>query len=153
LRAETPGKFSALPTKAYAMYAPELKANSDEMKLRIEDGPEEVALRLRRRINVDYNRTPISEVFADLGRQLEIDVIVDTHAFKDAGLTQNMPQAYEADDVPAIDVFRHVLDQYQGLGEGNRMVLSIDEEAREVRVLTSRFAAEEGREVYPVGVE
>lgn len=39
LRAEIPGKFAALPTRASAMYAPELKANSDEMKLRIEDKP------------------------------------------------------------------------------------------------------------------
>jgi uncharacterized protein YfaS (alpha-2-macroglobulin family) len=37
MRAETPGKFSALPTRAAAMYAPELKANSDEIKLRVED--------------------------------------------------------------------------------------------------------------------
>lgn len=37
LRAEIPGKFSALPTKASAMYAPELKANSDEGKLQIVD--------------------------------------------------------------------------------------------------------------------
>ena len=37
MRAETPGKFSALPTRAYAMYAPELKANSDEIKLMVED--------------------------------------------------------------------------------------------------------------------
>ena len=37
LRAEIPGKFSALPTRAEAMYAPELKANSDEIKLNIED--------------------------------------------------------------------------------------------------------------------
>ncbi|MFK7850827.1 MAG: alpha-2-macroglobulin [Akkermansiaceae bacterium] len=35
LRAEIPGKFSALPTKAEAMYAPELRANSDEMKIEI----------------------------------------------------------------------------------------------------------------------
>ena len=35
LRAEIPGKFSALPTRAEAMYAPELKANSDEMKIQI----------------------------------------------------------------------------------------------------------------------
>jgi len=33
LRAEIPGKFSALPTVAEAMYAPELRANSDEMKV------------------------------------------------------------------------------------------------------------------------
>ncbi|WP_168205137.1 alpha-2-macroglobulin family protein [Bythopirellula goksoeyrii] len=37
LRAEIPGQFSALPTKASAMYAPELKANSDEMKIRVAD--------------------------------------------------------------------------------------------------------------------
>jgi hypothetical protein len=35
LRAEIPGKFSALPATADAMYAPELRANSDEMKLEI----------------------------------------------------------------------------------------------------------------------
>jgi hypothetical protein len=37
LRAEIPGRFSALPARASAMYAPELKGNSDEIKLRIED--------------------------------------------------------------------------------------------------------------------
>ncbi len=37
MRAETPGKFSALPTKAWAMYAPELKGNSDEIKLNVKD--------------------------------------------------------------------------------------------------------------------
>ncbi len=37
MRAEIPGKFSALPTRAWAMYAPELKANSDEIKLRVVD--------------------------------------------------------------------------------------------------------------------
>ena len=37
MRAEIPGSYSALPTKAYAMYAPELKGNSDEMKISIVD--------------------------------------------------------------------------------------------------------------------
>jgi uncharacterized protein YfaS (alpha-2-macroglobulin family) len=37
LRAEVPGKFSALPTVGYGMYAPELRANSDEAKVAIED--------------------------------------------------------------------------------------------------------------------
>ncbi|MFO0958462.1 MAG: MG2 domain-containing protein [Isosphaeraceae bacterium] len=37
LRAEIPGQFSALPARAGAMYAPELKGNSGEIKLRIED--------------------------------------------------------------------------------------------------------------------
>lgn len=37
LRAEIPGSFSALPTIAEAMYAPELKANSDEMKIKVKD--------------------------------------------------------------------------------------------------------------------
>ena len=37
LRAEIPGRFSALPTRAEGMYAPELRANSDEMKIRVRD--------------------------------------------------------------------------------------------------------------------
>ncbi|NWK55681.1 alpha-2-macroglobulin [Verrucomicrobiaceae bacterium N1E253] len=37
LRAEIPGRFSALPTQAEAMYAPELKANSDEIKIQVKD--------------------------------------------------------------------------------------------------------------------
>lgn len=39
LRAEIPGRFSALPARASAMYAPELKGNSNELKLQIEDRP------------------------------------------------------------------------------------------------------------------
>jgi uncharacterized protein YfaS (alpha-2-macroglobulin family) len=37
LRAEIPGQFSALPARGYAMYAPELKGNSDEIKFRVVD--------------------------------------------------------------------------------------------------------------------
>jgi uncharacterized protein YfaS (alpha-2-macroglobulin family) len=37
MRAEIPGLFSALPTRASAVYAPELKGNSDEIKLKIVD--------------------------------------------------------------------------------------------------------------------
>ncbi len=39
LRAEIPGEFHAMPTIGYGMYAPELKANSDEMRLIINDAP------------------------------------------------------------------------------------------------------------------
>ncbi|WP_165226614.1 alpha-2-macroglobulin family protein [Aquisphaera insulae] len=37
LRAEIPGQFHALPARAQAMYAPELKGNSDEIRLQIKD--------------------------------------------------------------------------------------------------------------------
>jgi len=40
MRAEIPGKFSALPTRAYAMYAPELKGNSAELKVQVVDKSE-----------------------------------------------------------------------------------------------------------------
>jgi len=35
LRAEVPGQFSALPARIEAMYAPELKGNSNEDKVKI----------------------------------------------------------------------------------------------------------------------
>ncbi len=37
LRAEIPGRFHALPARAQAMYAPELRANSDEIQLKVVD--------------------------------------------------------------------------------------------------------------------
>ncbi len=37
LRAETPGVFHALPTTGFAMYAPEIRAISDVMHLRVEE--------------------------------------------------------------------------------------------------------------------
>ena len=37
LRAEVPGKFHGLPTRVEAMYAPEIKATSDEIRLEIRD--------------------------------------------------------------------------------------------------------------------
>lgn len=37
MRAEIPGTFSALPSKIYAMYAPELRGNAEEIKIRIAD--------------------------------------------------------------------------------------------------------------------
>lgn len=37
LRAEIPGRFSALPARAEAMYAPELQGNSDEFKIQVRD--------------------------------------------------------------------------------------------------------------------
>ena len=39
LRAEAPGKYSALPAHVSAMYAPELRGNSDEQKLRVSERP------------------------------------------------------------------------------------------------------------------
>lgn len=39
LRAEIPGAFHAMPTLGFGMYAPELKANSDEMRVTIVDAP------------------------------------------------------------------------------------------------------------------
>ena len=37
LRAEIPGQFHALPTRGFAMYAPELKANGAEARFSIRD--------------------------------------------------------------------------------------------------------------------
>jgi uncharacterized protein YfaS (alpha-2-macroglobulin family) len=40
LRAEAPGRFHALPARVEAMYAPELRATSDEMRLEVRDAPD-----------------------------------------------------------------------------------------------------------------
>ena len=44
LRAEIPGKFHALPTNAYAMYTPDIRALSDEFRVTITDAPAAAAV-------------------------------------------------------------------------------------------------------------
>ncbi|MCA1686132.1 MAG: alpha-2-macroglobulin, partial [Planctomycetia bacterium] len=44
LRAETPGTFSALPARASGMYAPELRGNSDEFKVRVTESERPMAV-------------------------------------------------------------------------------------------------------------
>lgn len=39
LRAEIPGQFHALPVLGHAMYVPEIRCNSDEVRLRVQDTP------------------------------------------------------------------------------------------------------------------
>jgi uncharacterized protein YfaS (alpha-2-macroglobulin family) len=39
MRAETPGHFHALPTSGFAMYAPEVRGISDEMRLKVTEQP------------------------------------------------------------------------------------------------------------------
>ena len=41
MRVEIPGRFHALPTNGYAMYAPEARGTSDEMRLGVQDAPSE----------------------------------------------------------------------------------------------------------------
>ncbi|MCL2005363.1 MAG: MG2 domain-containing protein [Planctomycetaceae bacterium] len=48
LRAETPGEFSALPARIAAMYAPELRGNSDEDKVQVQERPADPADEARR---------------------------------------------------------------------------------------------------------
>ena len=39
LRAETPGAFHALPVLGHAMYVPEIRGNSREIRIKVEDRP------------------------------------------------------------------------------------------------------------------
>ena len=39
LRAEVPGTFHALPLLGHAMYVPEIRCNSDELRITVNDSP------------------------------------------------------------------------------------------------------------------
>jgi type II secretory pathway component GspD/PulD (secretin) len=133
------------------MYAPELKANSDELKLIIEDKPLEVARVLQQNVQADFNRTPLADLFENLSEQLGIKFVIDADALKDAGLTRNMPQTFQLGEAQACELLYAVLAQYQDLGNANSLVISIDEELRIVHVTTSKFAREQNRPIYALG--
>jgi len=48
MRAEVPGRFHALPLLAHAMYVPEIRASSAELRIQVEDEKPDAARRVRR---------------------------------------------------------------------------------------------------------
>ena len=47
LRAQIPGRFHVLPASGYAMYAPDIRTLSSEMRLSIKDEPQPIAQAMR----------------------------------------------------------------------------------------------------------
>ncbi len=67
---------------------------------------------LQKKISVNFRRTPLQVAFAEIGAKTGVPFVINGDALKLAGYTQNMPQTFQMDDVPALDVVEAILKHY-----------------------------------------
>jgi hypothetical protein len=76
-----------------------------------EPNEREVAIRraFDKRIDVDFNRTPLSDVLHSIGDKLNIHVIIDDKGLDEEALTPDEPVTIARKDARVIDILRQVL--------------------------------------------
>lgn len=117
---------------------PVVVASNDPMpELTIEE-------RLKLTVDSEFNGEPLEAALAYIGDTIGVTIHLDGEAFEDAGLTRNMRQNFVLGVVPGEVVLAKICEI------DDRLVISIDHEAGQIRLTTEKFATNEGREIYPL---
>jgi len=96
--------------------------------------PDLLADRLKFKIEADFRRTPLQEAFAYIATETKVKIIIDGDALKLSGYTKNMPQTFSLGTVPAEDVMRKILAQY------DQMCVVVNEQSKQATVMTKSVA-------------
>lgn len=114
--------------------------------------PETVAERLALEIDAEFSRTPLYAAFDYIAGEIGVTVEIDGAALMDGGYTQNIAQTFTLGRVPATAAIYEIIKDNDGDAEPEkRMVIAIDEEKKQIIVLTEKFARQRGLEVFEVG--
>uniref|UniRef100_A0A7C2JZ60 Uncharacterized protein n=1 Tax=Schlesneria paludicola TaxID=360056 RepID=A0A7C2JZ60_9PLAN len=100
--------------------------------------PATIAERLNQKIDVDFRRTPLQEAFAYIGEETKVTIHIDGDALKLSGYTQNMPQTFAFEKIPATQAIQEVLKNY------DKMCILVDESNKQVTVSTYPVAEQRG---------
>ncbi|MDZ4689198.1 MAG: hypothetical protein SH850_29325 [Planctomycetaceae bacterium] len=92
--------------------------------------PTTVAERLKQKIPVDFRRTPLQEAFAYIADETKVTIDIDGDALKLSGYTQNMPQSFQMEMVPATEAIQGILKNY------DKMCIVVDETRGQITVTT-----------------
>ncbi len=115
-----------------------------------EDLPESVAERLKFPVDANFQRTPLQEVLQSLCDQVKVGLELDGNALKDAGYTKNMPQTLMLGKVPMNHVLATIASAYPDRGNGQGLVVSIDQANNAITVTTRKFAEARGLKIHPL---
>ena len=118
---------------------PVVKNSSTEIPARLED-------RLKMKVLVIFNRTPLQEALAYIAESISTDLVLDGDGLKLAGFTQNMAQTIELGEVTALEGLDGIMQRYAK--ESDPLVLVVDEQKKQLLVTVKSKAAAEGLEVY-----
>ncbi|MDA1211026.1 MAG: hypothetical protein O2955_00830 [Planctomycetota bacterium] len=93
--------------------------------------------RLKKKIDVDFRRTPLQEAFAYIADETSVTIDIDGDVgLRGAGYTKVMPQTYKMDQSSALEVIEAIFKPYP------KMCLIIDEK-KNIATITTYQAAED----------
>jgi hypothetical protein len=95
-----------------------------------------IAEKLKKKIDVDFRRTPLQEAFAYIGEETKVAIEIDGDALKLSGYTKNMPQSFKLDQVSGTTALAEVLKNY------DKMCVVVDE-PKKVMIVTTYPVAEQ----------
>ena len=104
--------------------------------------PATLADRLKLKIELEFNRTPLQEAFALLGEDVGINFKLDGDGLKLAGYTQNMPQTFNLGVGSVASGVKEIMKQY------DKMVLTADEKTMTVTVTTKAALEASGKSAF-----
>lgn len=103
--------------------------------------PDLIADRLKTKVEVEFNRTPLQEAFAFIAEECKTGVDIDGDALKDKGYTKNMAQTFSLNKT-GMDAIKAILDRYES------MCVVIQEDKKQFLITTESFAAKNGQKVF-----
>jgi hypothetical protein len=103
--------------------------------------PDLIADRLKMKIEVEFNLTPLQEAFAYIAEECKTGVDIDGDALKDKGYTKNMSQTFKMENT-GLAAIKDILDRYE------TMCLVIQEDKKQFLITTETFAEKNGQKVY-----
>lgn len=103
--------------------------------------PDLIADRLKAKVEVEFNRTPLQEAFAFIAEECKTGVDIDGDALKDKGYTKNMAQTFSLDKT-GMDAIKAILDRYES------MCVVIQEDKKQFLITTESFAEQNGQKVF-----
>lgn len=99
-----------------------------------------VAERLKKKIDVDFRRTPLQEAFAFIGEETKVTIDIDGDALKLAGYTKNMPQEFKLDQISGLGAIATIF----AYRDQKKMCLVIEEQKNRALITTLAAAEQKG---------
>ena len=105
--------------------------------------PDLIADRLKMKIEVEFNRTPLQDAFAYIAEECKTGVDIDGDALKDKGYTKNMAQTFKLEG-SGLEAIKNILDRYDS------MCLVVEEDKKQFLITTVTFAKKNGQKVFEI---
>src|SRR5262245_27025247 len=98
--------------------------------------PDKIADRLKKKISVEFRRTPLEDAIAAVGEEAGVSIKIDGPGIKEVGVTQNQPQTFAMENIAASAVLHRLLIQgtTSSMFTKGALVLIVDEEQNSATV-------------------